>query len=118
MKWSSISAGRAPRVLRRQPHVELYSNFVFGSDARFSGRLDPEVSLLHDGLAGVTAVLRRHVHRDRPRLPAERQIPAQRPPSLPGRLLGYGLEHDPRMMLAIEHFRPQHRLLHFGAIFL
>jgi hypothetical protein len=46
-----------PRVLRRQPDVELNCNFVFGSDARFSGRLDPVVGLLHDGLARVTAVL-------------------------------------------------------------
>jgi hypothetical protein len=43
--------------LRCQPHVELNSNFVFGLDARFSRRLDPEISLLHDGLAGVAAVL-------------------------------------------------------------
>jgi hypothetical protein len=56
MKWSSISAGRVPRILRYQPDVKLNFNFVFGSDASFSRRLDPEVSLLHDGLAGVTAV--------------------------------------------------------------
>lgn len=57
MKWPSIRAGRSPRVLRRQPDVELNSNLVFGSDARFSGRLDPVVDLLHNGLARVTAVL-------------------------------------------------------------
>ena len=44
-------------LLRCQPHVELNSNFVFGLDARFSRRLDPEISLLHRGLAGVAAVL-------------------------------------------------------------
>ena len=62
--------GRAPRVLRRQPHVELNFSFVFGSDARFSGRLDSEVAQLHGSLAGVAAVLQRHFHRHRPRLPS------------------------------------------------
>jgi hypothetical protein len=38
-------------------------NFVFDSIARFSGRLDPEIGLLHGALAGVTAVLQRYLHR-------------------------------------------------------
>src|ERR1700756_4431807 len=92
--------------LRCEPDVELNSNFVFGLDARFSRRLDPEISLLHDGLAGVAAFLQCHVHRDRPRLPAQRQIPAQGPPPCAGRLRDCGLEYDLLMTLAIEYFRP------------
>src|ERR1700730_16406893 len=61
-------------LLRRQPHVKLNSHFILGSDARFSGRLDPEIGLLHGGLAPVTAILQGHVHRDWARLSAQRQI--------------------------------------------
>jgi hypothetical protein len=53
---ASVS-GKIFRALRPQPDVELHSYFVFGSDARFSGRLDPDIGLLHDGLAGVPAIL-------------------------------------------------------------
>ena len=55
-RQASVS-GKIFHALRRQPDVELNSYFVFGSDARFSGRLDPEIGLLHDDLAGVPAVL-------------------------------------------------------------
>src|SRR5208283_237716 len=114
---SSPRYGTLLASYRRWPHVELNSNFVFGFDARFSGRLDPEVGLFHGGRAGVTVVLQHHLHRDRPRLPTQRQIPVQRPSLRPGKLRGCRLEHDLLMTLAIEYFRSQHRLLHFGAIF-
>jgi hypothetical protein len=42
-------------------YVELNSNFMFRSNTCFSRRLDPEVGLLHEGLAGVTAVFQGHV---------------------------------------------------------
>ena len=42
-------------------YVELNSNFIFRSNACFSRRLDPEVGLLDEGLAGVTAVFQGHV---------------------------------------------------------
>jgi len=32
-----------PRALRRELHVEVDFNFVFGSDAGYAGRFDPEV---------------------------------------------------------------------------
>jgi transposase len=100
-----------------QPNVELNSDFIFGSDARFSGGRDPEVGLLHGGVAGVLATLQRHVDRNRTRLPAQRQCAAQRPPPLVGSLRACGLEHDLLIVLAVEHFRSQHRFLHFSAIF-
>jgi hypothetical protein len=104
--------------LRLQPNVEFNSDFVFGSDARFSGGRDPEVGLLHGGLAGSLAILQRHVDRERLCLPTQRQSAAQRPLALAGSLRTCGLEHDLLIALAVEHFRAQHRLLHFGAIFL
>ncbi len=72
------------QLLPFQPNIELNSDFVFGSDAGFSGRRHPEVGLLHGGLAGVLAIFQRHVDRDRSCLPAQRQRAAQRPPPLAG----------------------------------
>src|SRR5271154_7611435 len=60
----------SPGILRRQSHVELNSNFVFGPDAHFTGRLDTEVGLFHGGLAGATPVLQHHLYRDWMSLPA------------------------------------------------
>ena len=55
-RWLRRCAGwsRSPHfgrcgLLRRQSHVKLNSNFVFGPDTRFAGRLDAEVRLFHDG---------------------------------------------------------------------
>jgi hypothetical protein len=56
---------RAPCVLRNQTHIELNLNFVFGLDAQFTGRLDPEVGLFHLGLACVVAILQQHLHGDK-----------------------------------------------------
>ena len=69
-----------------QLNVELNSDFIFGSDARFTGGRDPEVGLLYGGLAGVLAILQRHVDCDRSCLPTQRQGAAQRPPPLAGSL--------------------------------
>jgi hypothetical protein len=85
---------RAPCVLRSQPHIELNLNFVFVLDAQFTGRLDPEVGLFHFGLACVVAILQQHLYGDRPCLAAQRQLPAQRPPPLTGRLRARGIELD------------------------
>src|SRR6185437_9507391 len=81
----------------------------------FPGGLIPK-SLFHSGLACVMAVLERHVQRNWPRLPAKRQIPAKRPPPVAA-LRACRVEYDFVMPLAVEDFRTQHRLLHFGAIF-
>jgi hypothetical protein len=40
----TLEQGRSARF---QPHVELNSHFIFGADARFSGRLNSKVCLLH-----------------------------------------------------------------------
>jgi hypothetical protein len=62
-------------ALRRQPDIEFNFHFVFGSNAGFSRRLDPEISQFHGGLAGVAAVLEHDLHRNRFRLPVQTQIP-------------------------------------------
>ena len=54
---SAEKAGNPPPTLRRHPDVELNSNFVFGPDARFSRRRDPEIGLLHDRLPDISTVL-------------------------------------------------------------
>jgi hypothetical protein len=55
--WTSFSIRLIFRALRGQSDVELNSNFIFSSDTCLSGRVDPEIGLLHDGLASVPAVL-------------------------------------------------------------
>jgi hypothetical protein len=45
-----------PPTLRRQRHVKLNSHFILGSDARFSGKLDPKFGLFHGGLARCNTV--------------------------------------------------------------
>src|SRR5450755_3318393 len=94
-----------------QPYIELNSDFIFGSDARFSWGRDPEVGLLDVGLTSVLPIIQRHVDRNRTRLPAQRQCSAQRPPPLVGSLRACGLENDLLIALAVEHFWAQHRLL-------
>jgi hypothetical protein len=63
-------------VSRHQPDIEFNFNFVFGSNARFAGRLDPEVSQFHCGLARVAPVLEDYLHGDWFCLAAKSQISA------------------------------------------
>jgi hypothetical protein len=69
-------------------HVEGNFDFLFGSGACFSGRLDAEIRLLGRGFASVMAVFQSELRGDRPCLPAHRETTPKRPTILPGGLDG------------------------------